>query len=66
MKKFLLAFVTSLLLGVIGFVALKNALDMPTVYKSYSDKQCQKVVRFDGTPGSCSQLPTKYHLIWVE
>lgn len=40
--------------------------NLPDVYKSYSSKQCTKVVRPDGSSGSCSKLPAKYHLVWVE
>ena len=38
-----------------------TALDIPTVYKSWSSRKCVKV-----KPGSCDKLPERYHRIWVK
>jgi hypothetical protein len=43
----------------------KAALNIPTVYRSWTSKECVKVVNADGTPGSCRHLPDKYRNTWV-
>lgn len=46
--------------------ALIDYLDMPTVYESWTDRECVRVEAADGTPMSCDDLPTKFHHVWVE
>ena len=45
--------------------AMKNPLDMPTVYESYSLNTCIKVESVNGND-SCALLPDRYTHIWVQ
>lgn len=57
--------VLGLLVGWMAVTAVKSALNMPTVYRSWTSKECVKVINADGKPGSCRHLPDKYRNIWV-
>lgn len=39
---------------------------LPTVYKSYQTQECVRVEQMGGTPGDCSNLPDRYHHVWVQ
>jgi len=63
------------LIAPLGFVALLvggvlwafwDATGLPTVYESYMTQECVRVELMDGTPGDCSNLPDRYHHVWVE
>lgn len=45
---------------------LIDYLDMPTVYESWSSRECVRVEAADGSPMSCDALPSKFHHVWVE
>lgn len=53
-----------LLAGVAG--AFWDYTGLPTVYKSYLTQKCVRVEQMDGTSGDCSNLPDRYHQVWVE
>ena len=44
---------------------ISSYLDMPEVHVSHTTKQCVRVITKDG-PGDCSELPEKYHRVWVQ
>ena len=48
------------------FWSIGNFMDQPDVYKSYMTNECVKVVRADGSAGSCDSIPARYTLVWVE
>lgn len=55
--------------GVIGAALLYAVWDytgLPKVYKSYMAQECVKVEYADGSRGDCSNLPKRYHRVWVE
>lgn len=63
------------LIAPLGFIALLvggvawafwDATSMPTVYQSYTTQECVRVELMDGTQGDCSDLPKRYHHVWVE
>ena len=39
-------------------------LDRPTVYRSYTSKECVAVVKPESA-GDCQDLPESYHLVWI-
>jgi len=39
---------------------------LPTVYQSHMTRECVRVEQMDGTPGDCSNLPDRYHHVWVK
>jgi len=45
---------------------LIDYLDMPTVYESWSSRECVRVEAADGSPMSCDDIPSKFHHVWVE
>lgn len=55
-----------LLLGLGGVHVIRSVLDRPDVYTSYMTRECVKVVKADGSEGSCANLPETYNNIWVE
>lgn len=57
-------FVAILVGGVLW--ALWDYTGLPTVYKSYQTQECVRVEQMDGTPGDCSNLPDRYHHVWVQ
>lgn len=59
-----LGFTLLLLAGVAW--AFWDYTGLPTVYKSYLTQECVRVEQIDGTPGDCSNLPDRYHHVWVE
>lgn len=59
-----LGFIALLLGGVLW--AFWDATGLPTVYQSYMTQECVKVELIDGSPGDCSNLPDRYHRVWVE
>ena len=63
------------LLAAAGFIALLlggtlwafwDATGLPTVYRSYLTRECVRVELIDGSPGDCSDLPDRYHHVWVQ
>ena len=63
------------LIAPLGFIALLvggvlwafwDATGLPTVYQSYMTQECVRVEFIDGSPGDCSNLPDRYHHVWVE
>lgn len=55
------------LLSLAGFVwALRDYANLPTVYLSYPTRECVRVEQADGKLGDCSNLPDRYHYVWVE
>lgn len=63
------------LIAPLGFIALLvggvlwafwDATGLPTVYQSYMTRECVRVEFIDGSSGDCSNLPDRYHHVWVE
>lgn len=55
--------------GVIGAALLYAVWEytgLPTVYESYATRECVKVEYVDGSLGDCSDLPKRYHHMWVQ
>lgn len=46
--------------------AILDAVDLPTVYESHTTGKCVRVELSDGSLGDCSNLPGRYHHVWVE
>ena len=59
-----LAFAVLLLWGLAG--AFADYLDRPEVHISYLTRECVSVVNADGSRGDCSNLPKRYHHVWVQ
>ena len=59
-----LGFALLLLAGVAW--AFWDVTGLPTVYQSHTTQECVRVELMDGTPGDCSNLPDRYHHVWVE
>lgn len=56
-------------LASLGYALLSVFLDLPDVYMSNSTGECVRVVEYGtGAPEvkDCSELPSKYNLVWVE
>ena len=49
----------------IGFVAaaVRNIINLPTVYEAWPEQECVKVVPQEA--GSCDDLPRRYHHVWI-
>lgn len=52
------------LLACIGLGFLATSYD--DVYISNSTGKCVKVIKPDGTLGSCENKPKKYNVVWIE
>lgn len=48
------------------FYALWDLTGLPTVYQSHQTGKCVRVEFIDKTQGDCSNLPDRYHHVWVE
>lgn len=55
-----------LLVVLAAFVIIENHFSIPDVYWSTSKNECVKVVSDGGIESGCSDLPEKYHRIWVK
>jgi len=67
MKTFLLqvAVIVSVLIALL-FI-LGDALDIPDVHVSHSTNECVKVINYkEGDKYSCTDMPSKYNMIWVK
>jgi hypothetical protein len=51
----------------IGLFILGDALDIPDVHVSHSTNECVKVINYkEGNKYSCTDMPSKYNMIWVK
>ena len=57
--------VTLLVFIAIVFVltAVRNIINLPTVYEAWPEQECVKVVPQEA--GSCDELPRRYHHVWI-
>lgn len=51
---------------ILGLIFIIHYTDRPEVIKSWSTKECIKVINTDGTKGDCNNIPERYDLIWGE
>lgn len=56
--------ILAVLLACIGLGFLATSYD--DVYISNSTGECVKVVKPDGTLGTCKHKPKKYNIVWVK
>lgn len=63
--KLVLACLAVFLMYHLGSCAVRSALDLPEVHRSYLTKECIKVENADGTAGDCKHLPERYNNVWV-
>ena len=63
------------LIAALGFIAILaggvlwafwDYTGLPTVYQSHMTRECVRVEQMGGTPGDCSNLPDRYHHVWVQ
>jgi len=67
MKTFLLQVVVVVSVLVLLMFTLRNALDIPDVMISNSTGECVKVINYkEGNKYSCTDMPSKYNVVWVK
>lgn len=55
--------------GVLAFLAVSVFMDIPDVYVSNSTGECVRIIEYNtGVPEikDCSELPSKYNLVWIK
>ena len=45
-------------------IAVRATIDQPTVYQSWSTRECVRVE--PASAGDCDSLPNGYHRVWVQ
>ena len=58
------ALATGLVWG--AMLTVRELTSMPTEYRSWTTQQCERAEHSNGSPMSCSELPLRRHIIWVE
>lgn len=66
LRRFGPALVTGGMIGAAMLYAVWEYTGLPTVYESYATRECVKVEYVDGSMGDCSDLPKRYHHVWVK
>ena len=67
MKTFLLQVVVIVSVLIALLFILGDALDIPDVHVSHSTNECVKVINYkEGDKYSCTDMPSKYNMIWVK
>ena len=66
MKNIIVDATLVVLLVMVAILLAFLATSYDDVYISHSTGECVKVVKPDGTLGSCKNKPKKYNVVWVK